>query len=764
MKETYPTTEIARAMGITEQAVRKRAEVEGWPYITKKGRGRGGISKEYRYAKLPKDVQKALDLRDLKVMVEQLPPVNTPQPPALIKEEERPLTPWQEKEGLARADLVRHYREDSARNTNGGGLVAAKKLFVQAYNSGQLYPEIFAILKETSYQTLERWAVTAKKAGGNGNLLKALAPRHGDHLRGRRRVGGVAGDLKRLMESEAAKILLGVALHPNKPRIAEAIKISRLIMTVQGKKMPESDATCRRFLEDFKAQHFDQWVFYREGEHALDEKCLPYLEGNYDFEVGEVLVADGHILNWETLNPWTGKPKRMTLILWHDMKSSFPLGWEVMPTENTQAIAAALRRAILRLGVIPRVAYMDNGRAFGSKYFGGKNLKECGFEGLFGRLGVRPVYAWPYHGMSKPIERFFGTFGEIERLAPTYTGTSIMDKPAWRNRGEKLHVRMHQKMTGGRIPTLAETLKAIAGWFDLYVQRPQKGRLAGKSPLEVFLGWYGRPERERSAGGDACATIDEEELRHLMMSTVVRTIGRNGVSLPGKGHYYSEELYGRKHQVTVRYDDQDPRAVWIYGPDGEFICRAESRAQVHRMALLGDEEDRRQVAEQIQEKLLLKKQTISSARAFTAQVMLPETQEKMKLLGFEGGSAAGTPAPSQGKRISQITAQDVERTQREFERGAEVVYLADAEEQSQAEPPEAEDLSWRELDFLPEMDRYEKLLELAAQGLETPARYQTFMSYFEKGPIYTANREWLEERRLQLAAFYQVKEETHGIQ
>ncbi len=40
-----------------------------------------------------------------------------------------------------------------------------------------------------------------------------------------------------------------------------------------------------------------------------------------------------------------------------------------MMTENTQCIASALRNAILNLGLIPKVVYQDNGKAFKAKVF-----------------------------------------------------------------------------------------------------------------------------------------------------------------------------------------------------------------------------------------------------------------------------------------------------------------------------------------------------------------------------------------------------------
>ena len=73
--------------------------------------------------------------------------------------------------------------------------------------------------------------------------------------------------------------------------------------------------------------------------------------------------------------------------------------------------------------------YLDNGRAFRARFFRGVDLEQSGFEGLFARLGIKTIFAWPYHGQSKTVERFFGSFAELERLSPTYTGTSIEHKP-----------------------------------------------------------------------------------------------------------------------------------------------------------------------------------------------------------------------------------------------------------------------------------------------------------------------------------------------
>ena len=160
-------------------------------------------------------------------------------------------------------------------------------------------------------------------------------------------------------------------------------------------------------------------------------------------EVGDVLIADGHTLNFQVINPFTGKPTRATLVGFLDWKSTALVGYEIMMSENTQCIASALRNAIINLGMIPKVIYQDNGKAFKAKYFhdkqGEKNLSrsltgarcdflaqasknqhtcqyidfdEEGFNGIYANLGIKSVFAKPYNARAKVIERFFLEFQE----------------------------------------------------------------------------------------------------------------------------------------------------------------------------------------------------------------------------------------------------------------------------------------------------------------------------------------------------------------
>jgi putative transposase len=330
-------------------------------------------------------------------------------------------------------------------------------------------------------------------------------------------------------------------------------------------------------------------VLSREGSKAFNDKILPYIKRDYDkIEVGDILIADGHILDFEIINPITGKPKRMMLVLFFDMKSSMPLGFEIMPTENTMAIASALRRSILVLGFTPRIVYLDNGRAFRGKYFTGvKNFETSGLQGLFARIGVNAVFAKPYHGQSKTIERFFGVLAQFERRLPSYVGNSVANKPARLMRNEKLHRRFFD----GVYPTLQSMAANLVEFFREYSLREHQGGFyKGHTPAEIFNESL---PRVKSLPDFEERIIEPRELDYLMMSEESRMVGRNGVRLFGK-YYFNEALLSIKDKVTVRYDFTDLSRVLVFDVRNNFICEAtdEINKLHHPMArLLGTEEE-----------------------------------------------------------------------------------------------------------------------------------------------------------------------------
>ena len=478
--------------------------------------------------------------------------------------------------------------------------------------------------------------------------------------------------------------------------------------------------------------------------------------------VGDVLVADGHVLNFEIKSPWTGKVKRMALILFYDMASNLPCGWEILPSENVQGISSALRRAILRLGKIPKVVYLDNGKAFRARFFQGVDLEQAGFEGLFARLGIKTIFAWPYHGQSKTVERFFGSFAELERLSPTYVGTSIEHQPPRLKRGERLHRKAYEKATGGRCLTLEQMHRAGAAWFDLYAQRPQKGHLEGRCPQEVF-------DEQRGPG------VDPGQLQFLMMSQEIRTIRRNGIRFLGT-NYYHPELFGRRHPVVIRFDYQDPSELIVYelneAADGEPLCIARPVEKVHPAAnILGTEADQARLKEQIRLKRSQEREASRSARDILEHEVMPEHARRLEQLGINTSELGPIPKKKRIVEIREVAAEEIEearptpeeedaRIQAELEELIELQKGLPPEPQAEEYVPEVWDETaamWDKIRKMPEMDRYEKLVELDVRGMLIPRQDRAFMCYFEETKTYARHIEYFEEFRTKTAMMYQVE-------
>ncbi len=506
------------------------------------------------------------------------------------------LSPEEEKFALAKASIIKMYMDYLDKN---GKTDEVRDKFVTLFNH-QGFPELYNSYGEIgSWKTIEKWKVAYLESGNDYRVLASkYKPRQSS------------------VPPHQSEILIKLALNPNQPLISEVVRMSIDIFEMKRHDRILSEHTYRRFIQDWSKEHYADWVFFREGEHALDNKILPFLERDYDkIEVGDILVMDGHVNNYEIINPLTGKPKRMITVGALDMKSNYLAGYEISPTENTFSIAVAIRRAILQLGKIPKIIYIDNGRAFGAKYFHGDELSNL--ESLFARLGIKVIFAQAYHAQGKTIEPFWGWLAELERLIPTYTGTSIEMQPPRMNRGEKLHVKLYEKMMTGTTIDIFTAHKAMAWWLDKFHSRPQQnGHLKGLTPAEIFNAGKG-------------PGVDKKELTFLMMQAEVKTLYRNGIRMFNTS-YWSEALFGKQwNEVLVRYDLLENDSIFVYDNTGEFVCEAKRIDKVHPAAgILGTEEDVAQLHSQLARKESLKKLIVADAKNFLQNEIYPAAKKQ----------------------------------------------------------------------------------------------------------------------------------------
>ncbi len=482
---------------------------------------------------------------------------------------------------LAKLDLILKWQEFRRKAVN---KIQADYDFVKLHNSSDSY--LFSVLGKISRGSLHRW-----KASLDGTEdYTRLIPNY-------KYVS--VNEYRTCLMDEEIKIFMGLLLHPNRICIGKAIALTKYKLKEQGQSFIPADITFRRYAKWFKDNNYDKWVLARDGEKALSDKVEPYIKRDASLlDVGDILVADGHKLAFQVINPFTGKPCRATLVGFLDWKSTALVGYEIMLEENTQCIASALRNAIINLDMIPKIVYQDNGRAFRAKYFTDeKGFGELGFYGLYAKLGIETVFARPYNARSKVIERFFKEFQEgFEKLMPSYVGSSIINKPAYLKRNEKFHSNLHNDY----IPTIEETIKMIDVWVKFKNSQP-----CTNAPNMTIAEVLENRKKQN---------IDKSLLDDLMLATEVKTIQRNGVRFLNCD-YFDERLYGLRGKVLVKYNLFDLTSVKVFTPKGEYLCTAERVTETHPMAkILGTVEDLEDYKQKIQKQQKLKRKTINSVK------------------------------------------------------------------------------------------------------------------------------------------------------
>ncbi len=371
-------------------------------------------------------------------------------------------------------------------------------------------------------------------------------------------------------------------LNDNGISIGTAIRKLKQVANVGIIKSESSSRSLRRWAEDWKKNNIEVWSLNRKGEKFLKDNILPsILRADEYLNVADVLVADGHTLAFDIVDPKTGKPKRMTWIVFFDWASRYPVGASIANTEDSEHILLALRNSILNLGAKPRFVYLDNGKAFKSKLFHEKwkehNLEEemCG---VFPRLGIEASFAQAYNARAKVIERFFLTFqNDFERFMDTFRGSGINDKPAYLMRNEKWIQKLRE-----RKPLEIDEAKQLISLYctEMYGKTEHSG-LNNRKPLELFESFI--PEESRK--------IDANKLNFLMLKIQNRIVSKEGIRL-NNALFWHEKLVSYVGQpVILRYDIMDMRSVLVYTEKEYLLCQAVLRTTTHPFIKLAEDKE-----------------------------------------------------------------------------------------------------------------------------------------------------------------------------
>src|SRR5574344_192537 len=292
---------LAEMKGVTERAIRLAIRQD--KYIAKTEETRGGKCYKVCLSSVEPEVQrkyindyyKALVLEETQDIELNLQPIQQ----KIIPEHMKKLA-------LARLDLLKLLNDYKKGKSNKR---QASSEFLSLYNTGEFHKNIFEIIGTTSIGSIYRWKA---KLAGTGDWTR-LVPDY--QYKGSR-------ECRTSLNDEEIKIFMKLLLNQNKFRIGKAISLTKHILTKRGYDILPKDITFRRYAQWFQTTHYDEWILAREGGKALRDKVEPYIVRDASvLDVGQILIADGHKLAFQVINPFTGKPCRANLVGFLDWKS-----------------------------------------------------------------------------------------------------------------------------------------------------------------------------------------------------------------------------------------------------------------------------------------------------------------------------------------------------------------------------------------------------------------------------------------------------------
>ena len=551
IKETYLTVkQLAEIKGCTERYIQSCinkgkiiAEV-----VTGLSTGRGGMEYRIPLSKLDEKVQIKYK-RYLKKLQKEA-------------EKQTQGQETEEQESKTTADLTEKEKEnaifwrkllESWQSYRGkeSDKEKADNIFIQVMN---VQNEGLHLSRRTLYRKWNSFVMEGEEALADGR------GKHGNH--------------SRKMTKEIFDVFEYYYLNENKPSIKQCMRETELYFEGQNIELP-GYSTFKRSVEKIPNA---VKLYFREKEKVFIDKCAPYIKRMYeDLESNDIWVADNH--TFDVMVERDGKPVRVYLTAFMDVRSRKMMGWCVTDAPSSDATIYALKKGCEKFGV-PKSIYTDNGREFLFHDLGGngfrkkkKNGEELKLPSILDDLGIEFRTALPRNARGKGIERAFCTVKEhFSKLFESYTGGTILERP------DRLK-KVVKTMKG--LPNIEEFIQYvdiyIEGWYN---KQPHEGTgMKGKCPNEVFAE---NMITKRVLPKDKA---DLMFMRYAKSNTGMLKVGKNGITLTFYGkqlQYWNEELWqGHFGQnVYVRYSPEDLSNIRIYDEQKRFLCIAELKEEL----------------------------------------------------------------------------------------------------------------------------------------------------------------------------------------
>lgn len=412
MREWWTAKELADlklpGLPATERGVQTKAAAEGWKSRPRAGRG-GGT--EYHLSALPSPAQVALTLAMQKAPAPAEAAAEGADQPSRDQ-----LWAWYAEAPQAKKDAAKKRLEvlDALETLyRKGGMTRDVAAAHIAQHYGVSKASIYNWLKLTHGRDRADW-------------LPALAPRH-------------AGSVERVeCCGEAWDFIRSAYLRDSEPPFADCYAELKRAAEPRGWVYPSERTLLRRLQA---AVHPAVVTLCRKGAQAAARMYPAQERDRSHFTAMEAVNADGHVFDVMVKSKDGKRIVRPIIIGFQDLFSGMIVAWRLTETENSWDVRLTIGDMVETYG-IPKAVWLDNGRAFASKWLTGGTPTRFRFAvrdedpvGILTQLIGPENIHWttPYHGQAKPIERAWKDLAsDISRSAfcdGAYTGPNPMEKP-----------------------------------------------------------------------------------------------------------------------------------------------------------------------------------------------------------------------------------------------------------------------------------------------------------------------------------------------
>lgn len=297
-------------------------------------------------------------------------------------------------------------------------------------------------------------------------------------------------------------------------------------------------------------------LYHREGPHAYADQLPSMDRCKRTIQSNEVWFSDHHLVDTFVKSADGTRAVRPWLTVFYDARSNKVMGFVVRDASPNAAVVKKCFRISVEKYGIPVEVYFDNGKDYRSKDFSRDYPMS-----LVSRLEIGVIYAHPYHGAAKTVERFFLTFtNRFSRLFPTYTGKDAKNRPECMQTKDANIVR--------QAPTMEEYINALSSYMEEYNATPSKGKdLDGKCPDQVY---YENLKTKH-------VVSDHEALRLLCGISEERVVSKNGIRVKNNNYRNDLLLEHIGERVIVTFDPDNIDQAAVFDMENRAICMVQAQ-------------------------------------------------------------------------------------------------------------------------------------------------------------------------------------------